>query len=73
MTYIIAFLPLLLAADDGPPQLNALGGTIMGCSIAAVLTLVGFCLYRVLTLTPPDMEELQGPLKIDTRDTTDAD
>jgi hypothetical protein len=42
-------------------------------SVGAVLTLMGYCLYRVLTLPPLEMEELHGPLDIDTGDTKDAD
>jgi hypothetical protein len=34
---------------------------------------MGYCLYRVLTLPPLEMEELHGPLDIDTGDTKDAD
>jgi hypothetical protein len=47
---------------------------VMGLSILAVLTLVSFCVWRVLTLPPVEVEEhLKGPLEIDTRDTQDAD
>lgn len=47
---------------------------VMGISIIAVLTLVTFCVWRVLTLPPVEVEEhLKGPLEIDTRDTHDAD
>jgi hypothetical protein len=43
-------------------------------SVGAVLTLVTFCLCRVMMLPPPDLEEhLKGPLEIDTRDVEDAD
>jgi hypothetical protein len=42
-------------------------------SVGSVLSLVTFCLYRVLTLPPVEQEFLQGPLKIDTGDTQDAD
>jgi hypothetical protein len=35
-----------------------------------VLWLTAFCLYRVLTLDPQDVEEhLKAPLDIDTKDT----
>jgi hypothetical protein len=53
--------------------MNAYGWTIMIISISSVLSLVSFCLYRVLTLPPLEEEHLKGPLEIDTRDTTDAD
>ena len=49
------------------------GWTIMVCSVGAVLALVGFCMVRVLTLPPIDVEEIRGPLDIDTGDTEDAD
>lgn len=49
------------------------GWTTMLLSVGAVLTLVSYCLYRVLSLPPLDMEELHGPLDIDTGDTSDAD
>lgn len=42
-------------------------------SIGAVLALVGFCLYRVLSLPPVEEEYMEGPLTIDTRDTEDSD
>lgn len=45
----------------------------MICSVGTVLSLVTFCLYRVLTLPPVEMETLKGPLEIDTGDTEDAD
>ena len=51
-----------------------LGGWIVMCiSVGSVLSLVSFCLYRVLTLPPVEEEHLKGPLEIDTRDTIDAD
>ena len=49
------------------------GWTVMCLSIGAVLSLVSFCLYRVLTLPPVEEESLKGPLEIDTGDTADAD
>lgn len=50
------------------------GLIIMVVSVGSVLTLAGFCLYRVLTLPPEIVEEhLKAPLDIDTRDTKDAD
>ena len=42
-------------------------------SVGSVLSLVSFCLYRVLSLPPVEDEHLKGPLEIDTRDTQDAD
>ena len=50
------------------------GWIIMTISVGAVLSLVAYCLVRVLTLPPVEVEEsLKGPLEIDTRDTDDAD
>jgi len=46
---------------------------VMTISVGSVLALAGFCTWRVLTLPPVDIEELKGPLEIDTRDTQDAD
>ena len=40
----------------------------MFVSIGSVLALVGFCLYRVLSLPPVEDDDLKGPLKIDTKD-----
>ena len=42
-------------------------------SIGSVLTLVSYCLIRVLSLPPVEMEELHGPLDIDTGDTEDVE
>jgi hypothetical protein len=42
-------------------------------SVGSVLSLVTFCMYRVLTLPPVEQEHLKGPLEIDTGDTSDAD
>ncbi len=49
------------------------GWIVMTLSVGAVLALVTYCLYRVLTLPPVDVESLHGPPDIDTRDTEDAD
>jgi len=74
MSALVANLSwLLMAETPAPISLSPTGGVIMACSIGAVLSLVGFCLYRVLTLTTPQTEELKGPLSIDTGDTEDAD
>ncbi len=54
--------------------MTAAGWAVMIVSVGSVLTLVSFCLYRVMLLPPVDMEEhLKGPLEIDTGDTIDAD
>lgn len=45
---------------------------IMMTSISTVLALVSYCLYRVLTLPPVEVEEhLHGQPAIDTGDTKD--
>ena len=50
------------------------GWIIMMLSVSMVLTLVGYCLYRVLTLPPVEVEEhLHGPPTIDTGDTGNPD
>lgn len=49
------------------------GLATMILSVGSVLTLVSFCLYRVLTLPPVEEESIKGPLEIDTGDTEDAD
>ncbi len=53
--------------------LTAGGWTIMLVSVGCVLTLAGYCLFRVLTLPAVDLEDIEGPLTIDTGDTQDAD
>lgn len=55
-------------------DLNAAGWTVMLLSVGSILTLVTYCLYRVLTLPPLEVEEhLKGITDIDTQDTEDAD
>jgi hypothetical protein len=50
------------------------GWMVMSLSVGSVLSLVGFCLYRVLSLPPADIDEhLKGPLDIDTGDTEEMD
>jgi hypothetical protein len=54
--------------------MNPLGWLVMITSVGSVLLLTGFCLFRVLTLPPAEVESLNiAPLEIDTRDTEDAD
>jgi hypothetical protein len=45
---------------------------MMLLSVSIVLTLVGYCLTRVLSLPPVEQESVKGPLDIDTGDTEDA-
>jgi hypothetical protein len=50
------------------------GLLIMIVSVGSVLSLVAFCMFRVLTLAPEVVEEqFKAPLDIDTGDTQDAD
>ncbi len=49
------------------------GMIVMGVSITSVLSLVSYCLYRVLSLPALDVDEIKGPLEIDTRDLDNAD
>jgi len=45
---------------------------VMGLSVGAVLTLVSFCMLKVLSLPPVEAEEaLISELEIDTRDRQD--
>jgi hypothetical protein len=54
--------------------MNPLGWLVMSVSIGAVLALNVYCLVRVFTLPPVEVEHLDtAPLEIDTRDTLDAD
>jgi hypothetical protein len=54
--------------------MTSAGWVVMIVSVGSVITLVTFCLIRVLTLPPVDIEEtLKGPLDIDTKDTSDVD
>lgn len=54
-------------------MMNALGWIMMIISVGIVLTLAGYCLKTVLALPPVEMEDIKGPLEIDTLDTSDAD
>ena len=50
------------------------GWIVMLLSVGSVISLVSFCVYRVLQLPPVEVEEhLKGPLEIDTGDQEDAD
>ena len=54
--------------------MNAGGWLVMILSVGSVLTLVTYCLIRVLSLPPVEIEEhLHAPPDIDTHDTEDAD
>lgn len=49
------------------------GWVTMLLSIGAVLSLLGYCLYRVFSLPASDIEDIEGPLTIETNNTGDAD
>lgn len=50
------------------------GWVVMILSVGSVLALVSYCLWRVLTLPPVEIEEhIKAPPDIDTGDTQDAD
>jgi len=49
------------------------GWTVMILSLGTVLVLSTYCVTKVLSLPPVEMEDLKGPLEIDTGDTNDAD
>ncbi|MCC6492630.1 MAG: hypothetical protein IT424_06390 [Pirellulales bacterium] len=53
--------------------MNAQGLFIMLISVGTVLALTVYCMYRVLNLPPVEMDDITGPLGIDTQDTVDAD
>lgn len=75
MTWIHT-IGLLFAASDATEvshKLNVYGWIVMVASVGSVLTLVSYCLFRVLTLPSVEQETVKGPLDIDTGDTFDAD
>jgi hypothetical protein len=63
----------MLAEAAAGPRLNAFGWTIMLVSVSTVVSMTGYCLYRVLNLPPVEMDDIKGPLEIDTGDTRNAD
>jgi len=53
--------------------MTPVGWIIMSVSIGSVIGLTGFCLYRVLTLPPVEIEDLNvAPLEIETPDTRNS-
>ena len=53
--------------------MNPFGWIMMIVSVGTVLTLITFCLTRVMLLPPAEVDDLTSPLEIDTRDTQDPD
>jgi hypothetical protein len=54
--------------------MNPLGWLIMTVSIGSVIALTAFCLFRVLSLPPVEIDDLNiAPLEIETPDTRQPD
>lgn len=54
--------------------MTILGWLMMIVSVGSVIALTVFCLYRVFTLPPEEVADLDvAPLRIDTKDTQDPD
>ena len=54
--------------------MTILGWLMMIISVGSVISLTTFCLYRVFTLSPDEVSDLDvAPLRIDTRDTQGPD
>ena len=54
--------------------MTPLGCLIMTVSLTSVISLTVFCLYRVLSLPPVEVEDLNvAPLEIETPDTKQPD
>ena len=66
----LAALILLIAQAETPLEggLTLAGWTIMVTSLLAVVLMNVFCFYRVLTISPDDVQDLNAPLEIDTGD-----
>lgn len=60
----------ILAATE---KLNAQGWAIMLISVGSVVTMTFYCIGRVLQLPTKDVEDIKGPLEIDTGDLNDPD
>ena len=61
-------------ADIISDAITAGGWIVMILSVGSVVALVCYCLFRVLSLPPVEVEEqLHAPRDIDTHDTEDAD
>jgi hypothetical protein len=53
--------------------LTPAGWVVMLLSVGTVLVLMAYCVTKVLSLPPVELEDLKGPLEIDTGDTQNAD
>ncbi len=67
------FALMLAQAASAENPITPAGWAIMSISLASVVGLNAFCLYRVLTLPSAAEAHLKAPLEIDTGDTQDAD
>jgi hypothetical protein len=65
--------PLAAISDSEGWLLHPLGAAIMIVSVSTVVAMTLYCLKRVLALPPVEMEDIKGPLEIDTGDTKDPD
>jgi hypothetical protein len=70
VTRLIDQMALLGVAGE---TLNAQGWVIMLISVGSVVSMTFYCIRRVLQLPMEDVEDIKGPLEIDTGDTLDAD
>ncbi len=59
--------------EPASPLMEPAGWLTMLLSVGTVLSLVCYCLYRVMTLPPEEVDSIKGPLEIDTGDTIAAD
>jgi len=48
--------------------MTPLGWLVMVMSVSSVIALTAFCLYRVLTLPPIEVEEIHSRLEMETRE-----
>jgi hypothetical protein len=48
--------------------MQSAGWALMIISVGSVLALTGYCLLRVLTLPPAEVEDLTSPLEVDVKD-----
>ena len=69
----IRLLLLAQASAEVSSRLNIQGGIIMFISVGSVVLMTFYCIYRVLQLPPTEIDDIKGPLEIDTGDTQDSD
>ncbi len=64
---LLALLNIIAQNNADTVQLEPAGMVMMGLSIAIVLSLTSFCVYRILRAPSPE-EHHHTPLDIDTQD-----